>query len=116
MTDRDDQVGAIECVEMKFMHAVRMQSPALLSRERGRDEAARIRVIVKALEMRPHPGRDRGSASRGHAPELREIRNRQNSRHDRHVDAGSAGAVAETQEYIDIEKELRDRAAGAGVE
>src|SRR3954451_16865812 len=73
VTDRDDQVGAIERVEMEFMHAVRMQSPALLGGERGRDQAARIRVIVKALEMRPHPGRDRGSASRGHAPELREI-------------------------------------------
>ena len=66
--------------------------------------------------MRPHPGRDRGAARRGHALQLREIRDRQYPRHDRHLDAGGAGAVAEAQEHIDVEKELRDRAAGAGVE
>ena len=91
MADRDDQVGAVERVEMEFVDAVRVQPPALLGGERGRDETARIRIIVEPLEMRRHPGRDRGAARRGHALQLREIGDRQDPRHDRHLDRRRRG-------------------------
>src|SRR3954447_11661457 len=111
MANRDNQVGAVERVEMEFMDAIGMQPPALLSGERGRDETARLRVIVESLEMRPHPGRDRGSTSHSHTFQLRKIRDRKNPRHNRHPDPGGAGAVAEAQEHVNIEKELGNRAA-----
>ena len=66
--------------------------------------------------MGAHPGRDRGPAGRRHALQLREIGDRQYAGNDRYLDAGGAGAVAEPQEHVGIEKELRDRAAGAGIE
>src|SRR3954467_4615277 len=116
MANRYNQIGAIERIEVEFMHPISMQPPALLGRERCRDEPARLRIIIESFEMRPHPGRDRGTARRGHALQLREIRDRQYPRHDRHLDTSGAGAVSEAQEHIDVEKELRDRAAGAGIE
>src|ERR1700741_4896545 len=108
MANRDNQVGSIELLEMEFMNTVRMKPPALLGGERGRNETARVRVVVEPFEMRPHPGRNRGAARRSHALQLREIRHRQNPGHNWYPDPRSTGAVAETQEYVDIEKELRD--------
>ena len=116
MTDRDDQIGAVQCVKVKFVDAIGVQPPALLGGERRGDEAARIGIIVEPVEMRCHPARDRGSAARRHARQLGEICHRQDTRHDRDADAGGIGPVAKPQVKIDIEEELRDRAARAGIE
>ena len=101
---------------MEFVDAVGVQPAALLGGERGGDEAARVGVVVEPVEMRPHPGRDRGAAGRRHALQLGEIGDRQDAGDDRHGDAGGGDAVAETQEHLGVEKELGDRPAGAGVE
>src|ERR1700747_1742978 len=66
--------------------------------------------------MRAHPGWDRGAAGRRHALQLRKIGDRQDAGNDRYLDACRADAIAKTQEHVGVEKELRDRAAGAGVE
>ena len=101
---------------MEFVDAVGLQAAALLGGQRGGDQPAGVGIVVEAVEMRAHPGRDRGAAGRRHALQLGEIGDRQDAGDDRHLDAGRAGAVAEAQEHVGVEKELRDRAAGAGVE
>ena len=66
--------------------------------------------------MAGHPIRDRGTAAPGHASQLGEIGDRQDARHDRHADTSGGGTVTKAQVQIDVEKELGDRTAGAGVE
>ena len=54
--------------------------------------------------------------SRGEAPRLRDVGDRQDARHDLDVDAGRGGLVAEAEEAVGREEELGDRAVGAGVD
>ena len=116
VADRDDQVGAVERVEMELVHALGLQPAALLGGERGGDQAARVGIVVEPVEMRRHPGRDRGAAGRAELLNLGEIGDRQDARHDRHRDPGRRGAVAKSQKEIDIEKVLGDRPVGAGID
>ncbi len=62
MADRDDQVGAVQGVEMEFVHSLGVEPAALLGGDRGGDEAAGVGIVVEPGEMTLHPGRDRGAA------------------------------------------------------
>src|SRR5271169_6547496 len=88
VADRDEQVGTVQRVEMEFGDAVSLQAAALLGGQRGGNQPAGVGIVVEAVEMRAHPGRDRSAAARRHALQLREIGDRQNTGYDRHLDAG----------------------------
>ena len=63
VADGDDQIGAVEGVEMEILDAVRLQKPALLGGDRGRHQAAGIGIVVEPVEhrrpSRPAPPRRR---------------------------------------------------------
>ena len=85
VADRDDQVGAVQRVEMEFVDAVGVQPAALLGGERGGDEPARVGIVVEPVEMRrpSRPG-SRRRRPRCHSLQLGEIGDRQDAGHDRH--------------------------------
>ena len=53
---------------------------------------------------------------RGEPAHLREVGHRQNAGDDRHVNAGGARPIEKAEVAIDVEEELGDRPAGAGVD
>ena len=101
---------------MKAFHALGLQAPALLDRDRGRDHAPCLRVVVEALELGAEPGRHLCSAKRGEPLRLGEIADGQDPRNDLAVDPGLAAPVPEPEKAVGLEEELRDRARRAGVQ
>ena len=57
MTDREDKIGAIHCVEMERGDAAVEQIENLLGCDGGRDQFARSAVIFEALKAVGDPGR-----------------------------------------------------------
>jgi hypothetical protein len=116
MAERVAQLGAVQRVEMEFFHAVLLQLLHLFDRHRRGDQAARLGIVVQAVEaMRQPVGHARATAPR-HAQHLRKTRDRQDARHDAGLDAGRGTAIPEAQEQAGVEEELRDGAIGAGVD
>jgi hypothetical protein len=88
----------------------------LLGRDRGGDQLAGRRIVIEPLEPFREPVRDRRAGARGEIFRLLEVLHRQNAGDDRNMDSGSAGAVEITEIKAVFEKELRHRAAGAGID
>ena len=111
------QFGAVQRVEVEFLHAVLLQAAHLLDREaRPRScGASRGRHRARRSGARASPARSRRSAARtcsmcgkrviGRMPGTMSAR-----------DAGGRALVAEAQEDVRVEEELRDRAVRAGVD
>ena len=116
MAGREGQVGAIERVEMELVDAFALQAAAEVAGHGGGDHAAGLDVVVEALEHLGQPGRHLGAAQAGHPGDALEVRHRHDAGHDRHVDAGRRGVVAEAQEIVGLEEELGDAAVGAGID
>ena len=88
----------------------------LLDRDAGRDEIARLDILVEPFEAVAQPVRHRGAAVGGKPGHLRETRDRQDAWHDRRVDTRRGTSVTEIQEDVGVEEELRDRAARSRVD
>src|SRR5580698_1044274 len=93
VANRVDEIGAVHGVEMKVGDAVIDQIEHLLGGDRSGDQLAGGGVVVEAVEAVGEPGRHRGAAARGKSFCRLEILHRQNSRHDRNIDARGAHAV-----------------------
>src|SRR6185312_1892676 len=102
--------------EVKVTHAVSLQSLDLLDGDTGSNQTPCVRVVIEAVESFRQPARDAGAAAARHAQHLRKARDRQDARHDRRPYSGSGTRVAEADERLDVIKELRDRARGAGIQ
>src|SRR5665213_3776550 len=116
MTDGEGEISAIECVEMKLIDTLAAERLDLSDRERRGDHAARLGIVLEPIETMPQPFGDLRPTSLGKAQHLRKTRDRQNTRHQAGANAGGRTAIAETQEHIGVEKELRDGAIGASVD
>src|ERR1700728_1709381 len=112
VADRVNEIGAVHGVEVKVRYAVIDQVEHLLGGDGGGDQLAGGGIVVEAVEAVGEPGRHRGAAARGESFRGLEILHRQNSRHDRDVDARGADPVEIAEIKIVLEKELGDRARG----
>src|SRR6187399_1619960 len=86
VTDGVGQLGAVQRVEVELLDAVTLQRVHLLDGHRGGDQLARVGVVLEAIEAMLQPLGDRGAATLGKPGDLREARDRQDSRHDGRVD------------------------------
>src|SRR6185312_15016640 len=116
VAQREGQVRAIERIEMELVDALGMQAAAEVARDRGGDHAARLDVVVEAGEHVGQPRWHLRAAQPGHLLDTLEVRDRHDTRHDRHVDAGLRRGLAEAQEVVGLEEELGDAAIGAGID
>jgi len=55
MADRENEIGAVHRIEMQAPHAVIDEIKHLLGADRGRYEATRDKVVVKAFEALGEP-------------------------------------------------------------
>src|SRR5687768_18075393 len=101
---------------MEMLDAVTLQMLHLLDRDGRGNQSARIGIIVEPVETMREPVRDARAATLRHPQHLRETRDRQDAGHDRRLNASGRTLISKTQEYVRIEKELRDRARRTGVE
>ena len=65
MADRVGEFGAIQGVEMELLDAVLPQALHLLDRHVRGDHAARVRIVVEAVEARAQPVRNGRAAALG---------------------------------------------------
>src|SRR3984893_6241018 len=107
MTHGVNEIRAVHCVEVKGSDAAVHEIENLLSRDGSSDEFACRHIIVESFEPLGKPIRHRGATTRGKALGLLEILHRENSRHDRHVDAACANAVEIGEVEVVLEEELR---------
>ena len=116
MADRVAELGAVERVEMEVADAAGVKLAGKLRGDRRRDQLARRRQVVEAFEHVIEPLRNGRAAGQSEAARGRDVRDRQDARDDLRIDAGRRGLVAEAEEAVRREEELRDRAVGARVD
>ena len=116
MAERVRHIRAIERVKVKFADAGFGQLVALFGRDGNGDEFASFGIVIETVEERRHGAGNRGAGLGGERGHGFEIRYRHEAGNDWHRDAGFAGAVDEAEVSPIVEKELRDRARGAGVD
>ncbi len=116
MADRVDKIGAVHRVKMKIGDALIDEVEHLLRGDGGGDQLARRRIVVETVEAVGEPVRHRRAGARREILGLLEILHRQDAGHDRNVDAAGAYAIEITEIKAVLEKELGDRAVGAGVD
>src|SRR5215468_8340406 len=116
MTDRKHQVGSVHGVEMKIRDAVIDEVNDLLSRDRSGDQPTCHGIRFQPGETISEPTRHGGAAALGKNPHLLEVLHRQNAGHHRDGHAAGAHAIEIAKINVVIEEELRDRAAGAGID
>src|SRR5689334_1353886 len=97
MADRVHEIGAVERVEVKLLHALVHEIHDLLCGDRGSDEMARRRVALQSVETPREPGGNACAGLGGKARDLLEIVDRHDAGRDRHPDAGGARTLQETQ-------------------
>uniref|UniRef100_A0A0N4ZXP4 EF-hand domain-containing protein n=1 Tax=Parastrongyloides trichosuri TaxID=131310 RepID=A0A0N4ZXP4_PARTI len=115
-TDRIDQLGPVQGVEVEVRKALFLQAGAGLGGDGGGQQLARLRVVVQPVEVASQPVGQGRAARRRHPLQARKVGHRH--------DAGDQGnghprrphPVAETQEGLDVEEELGHGARGAGVD
>src|SRR5262249_41026919 len=110
MADGIDEVGAIQRVEVELGDALIDEAAHLLSGNGGRNEIARLLVVVEALESMAEPFRDARAGLGGKARDLLEIMDGNETRNDGNIDPARSHAVEEAEIDLVVEKELRDRA------
>src|SRR5580692_2878681 len=93
MADRVNQIGAVHGIEVEVGHAVIDEIQHLFGRDGSGDQLAGRSVGVEAIEAIGKPFRNGRAAARGKGLRGLEVLNRQNSRHDRNIDTGSAHAI-----------------------
>ena len=100
---------------MELVYALADQLANLIDGNARSDERARMGIVIESVEQPQQPVRHTCATARREALHLREAGDRQNSGHDRYVDAGGGAAVAEAQIAIVVEEELRNRPGRAGI-
>src|SRR5689334_10963687 len=116
VADRIGEFRAVQRVEVELLDAVTLQGVHLLDGHGGRDQLARVGVVLEAVEAMLEPLGDRGAATLGELGDLRKARDRQDSRHDGRVDTARRATIAEAQERVRVIEELRDRPRGTRVD
>src|SRR5476649_778009 len=116
VTDREREVRAVQRIEVKLLDAFVAQAAAEIARDGGGDHTPCLDVLFQSLEHLGQPRRHLGTAQARHLGDALEVRDRNDAGHDRHRDAALGGMVAEAQEIVGIEEELRDAAVGAGID
>src|SRR5918994_7559174 len=66
VADRVCELGAVQRVEVKLLHAVLLQRLDLLDRYGRRDQAAGVRIVVEAREAMRQPVGNAGAAALRH--------------------------------------------------
>ena len=112
MASGEGQRRHIEGVEVEIRHAFLNQTMAEIGSSAGGNQLARFRVIVQALEPLEQPIRHRSPAALAEIHHPAEMANRHDTRHQRCINARRRDLVPKTQEQIDIEEILGDRAVG----
>ena len=92
VADGIGEFGAVQRVEMEFVHAVARQRVHLLDGDARGDQAARLGILIEPAKALLQPRRDGRAAARGEAQHLREARDRQDARHDRRANARGGAA------------------------
>src|SRR5262245_19738131 len=87
VTNREDEVGAIHCVEMERGDAAIDKIEHLLRSDCGGNQLTGRCILVEALKSLGEPDRDRSPAAPGKAGGGLEILHRQNAGNDRNIDA-----------------------------
>src|SRR6266404_341664 len=108
MAGGEGEIGAVQRVEMELLDAFALQAAAEIAGDGGGDHAARLEIVVEAVEQFREPWRYFGAAKTGNSRHSLEVRHRHDARHDRHVDSGCGRAIAEAQEVVGLEEELGD--------
>src|SRR5512145_1613392 len=116
MADGVGELGTVQRVEVELVDPVFLQALHLIDRDTRGDQPPRIGVVVEPVEAFDEPRRNARTATLSKAEQLREARDRQDARHDLRGHAARRALVAETQEDVGVEEELRDRARRAGVD
>ena len=83
VADGEDEVGAVHRVEVQFLDAVVDQVDDLLGADGGRDQAARRRIVLEAVETFGQPLRHARPGAAGEIRGLLEILHRKDARDDR---------------------------------
>src|SRR5688572_17989405 len=102
VADCKGQLRAVQRVEMELLDAVTLQHVDLLDGHRGRDQLARLGVVLQAIEAMFEPLRNARPATLRKSRDLREAGDRQDTGHDGRVDAARRATVAKTQEHIGV--------------
>jgi len=116
MADRISQLGAVQRVEVEVAHPARIKLGAQLGGDGGGDELASLGQRVQPLEQPVHPVGDRSAALGRELAGLRDVGDRQYAGHELGVDANRGDMIAEAEEGLGREEELRDRPVRARVE
>ena len=89
---------------MEFVYAFRLEFLAKLYGGAGGNQLACLRVVIQPVETAHQRSGDGRPAHIGKFPHLFEIGHRQNSGHQRHIDAVAPGPVAKAQETIRLKE------------
>ena len=113
---REDEIGAVVGVEMKFADAGASERHHLIGGGRRGDERMRFRIALQSLEAVGEPLRHARAGLFGEARDLLEIADRHDARHDRNRNAARPRLVEKAEIDVIVEKELRNGARRAGVD
>src|SRR4051812_33112876 len=97
VTDGVGELRAVQRVEMKLIDAVSLQRVHLFDGHGGRNQLARLGIVLESIEAMLQPLGNGRAAARREPGDLRETGDRQDARHDRCVDAARRAAIAEAQ-------------------
>jgi hypothetical protein len=110
------KLRAVECEEVEMVDTARMQLGAKFGSDGCGDELSLGRAVVEPIEHMADPCWDAGPAALGELAHALHIRHGQDAGYDLHVQPQRRSLIAETEEAIGREEELRDGASGAGID
>jgi enterochelin esterase-like enzyme len=116
LADLHRRLAAVERVEVEPVDAVGQQVLALLGRVLDAGGIDRLRIRFQALEVNQQRVRDLRAAHRDKPLDLRDVEDRHDPGHDRHLDPHHPGRVAEAVELRVVEEQLRHDEAPAVVD
>jgi hypothetical protein len=104
VADGQRQLGAVERVEVEFLHPSGAQQPALLGGDSGREQSAQLGIGVRPVEEAGQPVRHLGATDAREAFQLGVVGDGQNAGDDRHRNPGAARTVHKPQIRVHLEK------------
>jgi len=116
VANRVAELCAVERVEVEVANAACIELAAQLSSDRRRNQLARRGQIVQPFEQVVEPLRNGCAATLGETTRGRDVRDWQDARDNLRLDPRRGSLVAEPEEGIRREEELRDRASRAGID
>src|SRR5210317_1862819 len=97
MANCERELRTIQRVKVKILDTLALKLPYLVNGDIGRDHTASVAIVLKALKLCLEPLRNACAAGLCESLQLGEARDRQNARHDRHINSCRGAAIAKPQ-------------------